>query len=202
MKVPEDKSRSDPDHDHIRPCFLYAQVKLINLDTAALMAERGEVERQSGGPAPSRLLRRPHGHQEHQGRPAGHDARTASQSIKEREEDYHRARERIIGGAEQGSGGVVPAEVVQSSSPAGSGSGSGANHGHSGGPGGYMAGRGGGRDGGGGGRGRGRKAVFRDKDREMQDPDYTRRDGGSSYGIDGMGYGMEVRGMCLVLGNV
>ena len=172
------------------------------------MVERGEVDRQSG-PAPSRLLRRPHGHQEHQGRPAGHDTRTASQSIKEREEDYHRARERIIGAAaEQGGGGGVPAEVVQSSSPAGSGSGSalGVQRGHSGGggPGGYMAGRGGGRDGGGGGgRGRGRKAVFRDKDREMQDPDYTRRDGGpSSYGTDGMGYGMEVRGRGLVLCEV
>lgn len=110
-------------------------------------------------------------------------------SIKEREEDYHRARERIIGGAETVGGGG-PLEL-QSASSVGSGSGVGMIPYASGG---YMA-RGGGRDGSGfgGGRGRGRKAVFRDKDREMQDPDYTRRDGTSTYGSDGMGYGMEVR---------
>ena len=167
------------------------------LDYAALLAERGDVERQ-GGAAPSRILRRPSGYQDHHGRPSGHDVK-APQTMKEREEDYNRARERIIGGAETTSGDAsVP---LHTASSVGSGSAGGSvggtpysQGGRGGGGGGGYASRGNGsRDGSGsGGRGRGRKAVFRDKDREMQDPDYARRDGPNMY-MDPSGYGMEVR---------
>ena len=164
------------------------QVRLLDLDVSALMAER-DGERQ-GGPVPSKILRRPQGH-DHHGRPNAQDKVGNAQSMKERDEDYHRARELIMGGGEPaapsphgdpcaaGAGGTVLSRV-------GSGS---------------SAGRGGGGGGGGGGsqggsgRGRGRRAVFRDKDREMQDPDYARRDGPPMYDpnyMGGGGYGMEV----------
>lgn len=157
----------------------------MDLDVSALMAER-DGDRQ-GGPVPSKILRRPSG-PDHHGRPA-QDKVGNAQSMKERDEDYHRTRELIMGGAE-------PAAPSPHGDSGAAGGGAVAARGGGGG----SASRGGGGGGsgssqGGSGRGRGRRAVFRDKDREMQDPDYVRRDGPPMYDpnyMGGGGYGMEV----------
>ncbi len=126
---------------------------------------------------PSKILRRPHQGHHDPGRASPNvQAGQSAQSMKEREEDYHRARERIIGPAagEPAADGIPPGTAGPNGMLGGGGGGGGPSR---------SSGRGGGGAGqapypgrdGGAGRGRGRKAVFRDKDREMQDPDYARR---------------------------
>ncbi len=177
------------------------QVRLTKLDHMAVLAER-EGERGSRE-VPSKLLRRPH----HHGSPGAHHHNVSrgssfhatSLSMKEREDDYHRARERIIGGEPPGSssagsdGFASMATNSHGQQQAGRGFG-----GYAGGSAPGMTGAyAGARDGGGaGGRGRGRKAVFRDKDREMMDPDYVRRDG-SAGPVYGYPQGVEVSISCI-----
>ncbi|GAX78683.1 hypothetical protein CEUSTIGMA_g6121.t1 [Chlamydomonas eustigma] len=158
------------------------KVKLSKLDANAAMAERVADRSGNGGPAPSKILRRPQG-PEHGGLSPSSQPGSSAPSIKEREEDYHRARERIIGPAgiaeppmmadltgmnQAGTSGNLPSSPFSTIGGNRMGGYGGRGAGISGPP--YS-----GRES--GGRGRGRKAVLRDKDRELQDPDYMRRDG-------------------------
>lgn len=162
------------------------KVKLIKMDLSSPEFQQRETVGGDRSGAPKILFRRPGG-PDH-GRPqSGNDVlkpSNSSQSMKEREEDYNRARERLgIGGS---GGGEMPhvahgLRLVNPPQPF-----PGSRGGYSGGRGPVMLGR----DSGGG---RGRKAVFRDRDRELQDPDYVRgfnRDGQSApydqaYELDG-----------------
>ena len=83
-----------------------------------------------------------------------------TRTVKEREEDYNRARERILG-----SGGL---DASSAAAQGGRGNGSGTSGRGASGRGAAGAGRES------AGRGNGRRAVMRDRDREQQDPDYAR----------------------------
>lgn len=141
------------------------QVKLSDL------APRTPPERAT---LPAKILKRPVLDDGGRAQPGGSDtssAQSPARTAKEREEDYNQARERIIGKP-------IPAEAADRSNRSGRGptpvrggdTGSGAGAGGSG-AGGSGAGA---IVGGANGSGRVRKAVFRDRDRELQDPDYRR----------------------------
>jgi len=146
------------------------EVKLADLDVSpggalARAAAERTLNSVSGGAGAPKLLRRPNPHDHSRASGHNHDAMKANhaRTMKEREEEYMRARERIIG--------ATPEQGLQG--------GAGAGRGFAGR--GQMGGSIPGRDG--SGRGRGRKAVLRDRDRELQDPDYVR--GVNRYGPTG-----------------
>eukprot|EP00955_Chlamydomonas_euryale_P043619 352648-Chlamydomonas_euryale.AAC.9 len=93
---------------------------------------------------------------------------SSAQSMKAREEDYRAAREKILGSVKE-----PPASAPAGASKGGAGASAKGGGGSGSSRGGGETGRGG-RGGGGRGGGRGRKAVLRDRDRELQDPDYVR----------------------------
>lgn len=134
-------------------------MRLTKIDLSAPEYQVREPQGSAG--APKVLFRRPGGPGDHgRGPPSGdYKANFSAQSMKEREEDYNRARERLgIAEPPPPAYGVRP----QMYPP-------GAGRGFPGGRGPMVQGRGDPA-----GRGRGRKAVFRDRDRELQDPDYVR----------------------------
>ena len=102
----------------------------------------------------------------------------AYRSVQEREQEYQRARARIMGdsggGSGSGSGGVEDSAAVPVQPTGGRGSGSGGGGGGGARP---AAQRRTGSAGSGGQNGLQRKAVLRNKDEELRDPDFRRAHG-------------------------
>lgn len=149
----------DESDQSMRACM---QVKLVNMESRSVTVAATQAT-----PGAPKLLMRPSGADQGRGLNDVKNSNSA-QSMKEREDDYRQARERILGVAEPQpqSGGVPgPGGSTAGVNPSGAGRG---GYGRSGG------GGGGGREQGRMGGGRGRKAVFKDRASDLQDPDYVR----------------------------
>jgi hypothetical protein len=163
---PADGHRPNLAPSHSQPPVALPQIKLRELKT---------VPHRSGAGIPKVLVRRPAA-EDAAARPGGApgpnslaNSTTPPASAKEREEEYHAARERIIGKS---------LEIASARNFSGRGSSRGAA-----GRGQFGAAAVGGQQGQGprspgAAAGRGRKAVLRDREKEMQDPDYRRSGSG------------------------
>lgn len=181
------------------------ETRLIKMDLSQYSSvDHPSVSSSSGNVTAPRLLLRPNASDPNQSSGSKKDVAGESKgslTLAEREEEYNRARERIIGtlelpqespsGEPTPESSSSPAPQPSSTIPVGPSSREESSVQGAAGGGGGRGERGRGRggrfdDGGGrGGGGRGRRAVFRDRDRDMEDPDYTRRDG---YSNPQMGY--------------